>query len=146
MRRYLIIFIIFVLSFLSLVLGFIITKKDKIVEVERKIPLPNEFTANPSLQQLNANIKGKIVEKGEDSFILEYERKRVTLYIEPRGLTTFARGDYTNEIPYSEVSVGDYVEGGVSIIISRENTVGRSGNRKQGDIVAHFFRVIAKQP
>lgn len=144
MKKNLIFVIIFVFVCLSFTGGYLIAKKDKTVEVVEEIPVPNEFTNNPALQQLNANVKGEIVEKNQEFFTLEDSGRKVTLYYERNGISSFTNKEGGANILYDDLSTGDYLEGGISVIISFDNTIGRTGNRKQGDIIAHSFTVTKK--
>lgn len=113
---------------------------------ETKASLPSEFVLNPVVEEFIARIDGTVISKTKDSFILEKNGNRATLHIEPRGITTFVgeKGGETKELDFNQVEAGDYLNGGVSVIVSVGNAVGRTGNRKPGDIIAHYFSVTHK--
>lgn len=134
--------IIAFVSILSFYLSYKIAKRDTTIIKRNEIAVPQEFILNPSLQVLSANIEGELTEKGNDYFVLESGNNKVKIFIEPRGLTTFALSSQLDKyIKYEDLKVGDTLKGGISIVISEESTIGMTGNKKRGDIIAHFFAV-----
>ncbi len=121
----------------GIVLSLVTPPKEVII---RKT-LPLMLTKNLTLQQLSANVTGKIIVKDTISFTLESNGNQIKIYNEPRGITSFTDTVSKNELAYEEVKVGDTVSGGVSIVVSEENAVGRTGDRKPGDIIGHHFNV-----
>ena len=141
-RKIIFIFIIIIVGILSFLVTYKVANEDKIVIKKNEIAVPQEFVLNPSLQILSANVEGTLAEKADDYFILEADGHRVKIFIEPRGLTSFLlSSDMTKYIDYDELKVGDTLKGGVSIVVSEESTIGMTGERKRGDIIAHNFVV-----
>ena len=141
-RKIIFIFIIIIVGILSFLVTYKVANEDKIVIKKNEIAVPQEFVLNPSLQILSANIEGKLAEKADDYFILESGSNKVKIFLEPRGLTSFALSSSLNEhIDYNDLKIGDNLKGGVSIIVNSESAVGLSGNRNPGDIIANFFYV-----
>ena len=141
-RKLLFIFIISIVGILSFLVTYKVTNKNQILIKKNEITVPQEFVLNPSQQILSANVEGTLAEKADDYFILEADGHRVKIFIEPRGLTSFLlSSDMTKYIDYDELKVGDTLKGGVSIVVSEESTIGMTGERKRGDIIAHNFVV-----
>lgn len=126
---------------LGLIFGVMIslTQSEKEIIVRKTLPL--ELTKNLTLQQLSANVEGVVAAKNNEFFIVETNNQQITVYYEPRGLTSFTDKSSRGELKYEDLKIGDKVSGGISIIISSENAVGRTGNRKPGDVIAHHFNV-----
>lgn len=102
---------------------------------------PQILRIHSFLQQINASTEGIVAEKNDEYFILSDDKgNQLKLFYEPRGLTSFSDlKDLSKDIPYSDIKVGDRLKGGISIIVSKENAVGKTGNRKLGDMIAHRF-------
>lgn len=127
---------------ISFYLSYSMTKKDKVIIKPNAIPVPQEFVLNPSLQNLYANIEGKLIEKGEDYLILESNGKKVKLFMEFNGLTSFALlSSPSGTLDDHDLQIGDTLKGGISILISDNSGIGMSTQRKRGDIIAHRFMV-----
>lgn len=141
-NKIILIFIALLVSALSFYTSYKIVKKDEAVIRKDEIAVPQKFILNPSLQVLSANVEGKLIEKGNDYFILGSGNNKVKIFIEPRGLTTFALLSHLDEpIDFEELMVGDILKGGVSIIVSEESVVGMTGSKKRADVIAHFMAV-----
>ena len=141
-RKIIFIFIIIIVGILSFLVTYKVTNKNQILIKKNEITVPQEFVLNPSLQILSANVEGKLAEKAEDYFMLESGNNKVKIFLEPRGLSSFALSSNLDKyIKYEDLKIGDNMKGGVSIVVNEESTVGMTGDRKAGDVVAHFFYV-----
>lgn len=96
---------------------------------------------------LYADAQGTVTSKATDSFILEKEANKLTLFVEEdQGITTFNDGSEVNPLNptkphFVDLKVGQTVKGGVSIFVSVQSTLGLTPSRSQGDIIAHYMTI-----
>lgn len=148
MGKFRILLIFILVTIAGLISGYLLERKIvPPLSPNPSLPLPVTFLANPVLDNVYANAEGTVIAKTEDSFIIEKDNQQITLFIEEKtGLTTFAKQTSSGQqsISFNEVQVGDYIRGGVSIVITTDRTVGLAKKRNVGDILAHRFIVGTK--
>lgn len=125
----------------GLILGSLLALLLPTKEIIIKKTLPAKIISEKTLQQLSANVAGEIVAKSSESFVLKTNSGNITIYYDPQGLSSFMRLDTIQEVSFTDLKIGDKATGGVSIIISEENKVGKLGNRQIGDVIAHNFNI-----
>lgn len=143
------IFLIFILvTIAGLISGYLLERRIvPPLSPNPSLPLPTTFLVNPVLDNVYANAEGSVIAKTEDSFVIEKDNQQITLFVEDKtGLTTFSKQTSSKQqsINFNEVQVGDYVRGGVSIVITADRAVGLAKKRNVGDILAHRFMVETK--
>lgn len=132
---------------IGLLLGFTIQKLffESSKSIMSSLPLPAEVIEHQVIEKLSANVEGAVVEKGKDTMILEKDNRRVTIHIEESvNISTFDKeisGKFEH-IHFADIKEGDYVRGGVAIVVSPESAVGFIKNYKPGDIIGHNFTLL----
>ena len=125
------------LIFLAAIIGFLAG-----VLISFLLPYGNpvsRYIANPIVEGLSGNTEGFIIAKTNDMITLKKGNSQIEIYIEEgRGLTTFFDKDKKKMI-FDEIRIGDYLTGGISILISPEDAA--SIGRKSGDLIAQRFTV-----
>ena len=107
--------------------------------------LPAKVVTDLAVQQLNADIQGTITKKDKESItFLTSKGTSIKAYEEPQGITTLVKTD-TSAIRFEDLKVGDEIEGGISVVVSEESTVGKTGQRKVGDVILHYITVTQSQ-
>lgn len=149
MKRFILVFLIILSAIAGFLVGFYLNNKyyDQAKQTKNSLPIPASFIVSPSLASLSADTEGKVINKTDDSLTIEKDGSKITLLIEEiSGLTRFTTK--TNQgiqaIKFKDISIGDYIKGGLSVITKDSAAVGMSRPRKVGDIIAHAFMVIKK--
>lgn len=135
------ILILLIVCLIGIILGFFAALFSQSKHLIIRNTLPTEIANNQTVQELSANIKGIIISKDQESFVLKTNSGDIKIYYDPQGMSLFLKGNTNEEIPFKDLKVGDKLSGGVSIIISNQNIVGRLGKRRVGDIIAHNFNI-----
>lgn len=110
---------------------------------------PDMYTliTQSSVDHLYANAQGSVASKATDSFVIEKDGNRLTIFVEEdQGITTFNDGSEVNPLNptkphFVDLKVGQTVKGGVSIFVSKQSTIGTTPSRSQGDIIAHYMTI-----
>lgn len=104
--------------------GIIIEKEEKVL-VENDILLDTDTLLNPILYGWVARARGVLVEKSEDSFVLEQNGEKMVLLIQ-EGTTRFLKNDGSLPVSLDEMPVGFEISGSV-LPITKEAMPGFDG-------------------
>ncbi|MFI5265138.1 MAG: hypothetical protein ACHQT7_00120 [Candidatus Levyibacteriota bacterium] len=110
----------------------------------RKV-LPDKIVTDYQLQQLNANFTGKIVAVAADHVTIETQNgTRFDGYNEPQGITNVVSVGSGQPMKFGDIKIGNTIVGGMNVILSKESTVGTTGQRKVGDVILHYIQIGQK--
>ena len=146
MKKNWLILILIIIALAGFGIGF--ATGDKLPGLQTgKLPLPADFLSNPVIEKAYANVEGKVIARSKDSFSLEKNGQQVQIFVEESvNLTTFKEKVATGEaeVHFAEINNGDFIKGGISVVINPSSTVGLSKPKKSGDIIGQRFTVIRK--
>lgn len=145
-KKYIVYFVIALfVSVVSYLVGGLLAPEVKPRQDIVRTVLPPKVVTDFAVQQLNADIQGTITAKDNQSVtFITSKGTTVKAYEEPQGITTLVKAD---ELPITlaELKVGDKINGGISVVVSEESTVGKTGQRKVGDVILHYVTVAQTQ-
>jgi hypothetical protein len=102
--------------------------------------IPPKITSDMVIDQLFANIKGTIIEKGSDYLVVKDGENSIKAYYDKNGISTFVVANTTSEIKLESLKVGDIVAtGGISIFVSSNIPGGETGR-----ILIHYWQINQK--
>lgn len=113
------------------------------------LPIPYQTLTNPIIEQFHANAKGIVVAKSDATLTLEQDGQKLKIFLaEESGLTIFEEetDEGRNTIDFASIEIGDYLEGGVVIVIdSFLEGMDIIEPRPLGNIIALSFTVFHKE-
>lgn len=134
-------------------LGFALERYLDVELAKRKfIPLPAELLTNPLTQALAANVEGRVINKGENYLTLSKnpkDKQGLIIYVEEAsGLTAFTeqRNTAVRPLRLADIKMGDYLVGGVNILLKDMAGVGNTLTHKAGDLIGQRFAVGREGP
>lgn len=110
------------------------------VEVVRQV-LPQKIVSEYSFQRLNADVSGEVTALGDNYITVKSLNGTVfNAYNEPQGITTVVNSQ-NETVAFENITIGDKLSGGISIVTNEDLTVGSTGSRQPGDIILHYIQI-----
>lgn len=153
MKKNLFLFLLTIFCLVGGSLGFTLERYLDVELTKRKfIPLPAELLTNPLTQSLAANVEGRVINKGENYLILSKnpkDKQGLIIYVEEAsGLTAFTeqRNTTVRSLRLADIKMGDYLVGGVNILLKDTAGAGNTSAHKTGDPIGQRFAVGREGP
>lgn len=153
MKKNLFLFLLIIFCLVGISLGFVLERYLDVELTKRKfVPLPAELLTNPLTQSLAANVEGRVINKGENYLTLSKnlkDKQGLRIYVEEAsGLTAFTeqRTTIVRSLRLADIKTGDYLVGGVNILLKDVAGVGNTSAHKAGDLIGQRFAVGREEP